>query len=844
MAKTNIKEIRIKNMVRNLPSELSEQGTLSKVHNARYNKNNIIENVCSFATKERITKPNGFNIVYIHSDRYIAYDTENNLHHIDIELGSIVSKSIIKHKVDTVATINSFGKVLYITTLTSQLHFIFTNNSYSELQINNMLPLDNVEINCSYKTASNHDGHDRCIVFGYSSISKKIDEYTLKLEEVRAADYTPGVFYLMFAYRLFDGSIIKPSKAYMINTSDQLGYNGGYFYRDNNMTLTDGQTYTYAYSFPVSGAKVSLNISFDPNILTNDLIRSIVVYATHPEQEYDYSSSHEIFEASPQQPEQYISKVQVNYFRYKKAIGFADKPFYEIDDLLLSSAVDNMLTKELTWGDHFDNIEHGIVFEPTFTVHNTIHRGMLEYNSRLHSFNHTTTLYNGSNILYNRATYSGDAKVALPAGYTLHIETTLRINDRILTVKCDDINHYYEFIAIRPEGNYSYIAIDNFVSYPDYRAEKLTVYLSKGGFRKEIASLPLLSSTANNFAYYIEDKGNTIASQRIILLSDIESFTPDSASFKECEPITYKDKVMVSMINNPFAFEPRHTYNIEGEECEIFALATAAAGLTEDTYGTHPLLVFTSKGLFTLEQGTSDILYSNVVTLDNSDRYRVRDTAALSSMIFFISADEVMAISNRAPTSVSTIINPSNNTPRERAEFKRYMATAKPYTLIWYDEVMIYNDLFNYAYIYSIESNCWSTRDLTATHVTNSVMLSGGDLISLLYKEDTNKPLALSLKTNSMSFSDMGLKKIEYIEPLLSATSNTLITTTLWGSNNQTEWYNIGSSKQGLKIGRCGSSWRYFILEVVVDRCRSTGSGIHIWGLAVKVTTRYHHVVD
>ena len=841
MAKTSIKRVTLKHIDRQTPSNISEQGTLSEARNIRYNKFGI-ENVCDFTIEESIHQTNNFTIVYVHSGRYLATDVENKLHHVEIILGTITSKSIITN-ITSGVDISNFGKVLYLTNMNSQQIFLYTEETYKEFKINQITPLDNVKIEYTYKVASNTTGYDGCYVYGYTSIIKSTKEYILKLGEVRAADYIPGVFYIMFAYRLFDGSIIKPSRAYMVANADS--FTGCYeFRRKEDITFSDGIKYDYGYSFPISGSQVELNIKYDTGLIDSDLVRSIVIYATRPEQEFDYDRSHEIFEVSPQSSLDYYKRVPVSYFRHKNTSEYPSKPFFEIEELLLSSGTDGTLTKKLTWSEHFEYIEHGAVFEPTFTVHDKIHRNIFEYNGRLHSFNQTTTIYNGVNLLYTEALSGNSQRTPLPDGYTIHIETTLRIDDRIITVKSEDIKFYYRFLAVRPVGNYNFIAFDNFISYPDHRAEVISIYLVKSGLRRRLISMPLISCLENNFAYHMRDADRTISEVGELSFPEFDSFTPNSGSFKQCEPILNRNKIMVSMVNNPFAFEPRHTYNIEGEDCVIHALTTAVSGLTEESYGTHPLLVFTNQGLYALEQGGGDVLYSQVVLIDNSDKYRVNDVVSLSSIVFFVSQDEVMATTSRITKSVSEIIYPSNNSPVERSEFKRYIQGARPYALIWYNEIMIYNEIFNYAYIYSVESNCWSTRDLTASHVSNSIIRVNNNLVSLSKKENHNYKLPISLKTNTITLGNDGAKKIEYLELLFSTSISMSINTTIYASNNLLEWYEIGSSIYGQKIGRMGATWRYYKVSVTTSNETETGNQIYLWGIDIKSTSKYKGIVE
>ncbi|MEG1650064.1 MAG: hypothetical protein RR277_09260, partial [Rikenellaceae bacterium] len=132
----------------------------------------------------------------------------------------------------------------------------------------------------------------------------------------------------------------------------------------------------------------------------------------------------------------------------------------------------------------FTDIEYGALFTPSFSIHDTLHAKMIEYNGRLHTYCQTTKLYSGTpltatlptfqygNIVYHKKDFIG--------GKELLFTTTLRVGSTEVEVKAPPCNYYY-YDPNLPRNGYNFIIpIDNFISYPDHRAESINVYITKG----------------------------------------------------------------------------------------------------------------------------------------------------------------------------------------------------------------------------------------------------------------------------------------------------------------------------------------------------------------------------
>ncbi len=841
MARTNIKSLGIKNLDRRILSDTALQGTLERCHNTRYS-DGTLQNVCEFAEYDNISDTNGFKVVYIHQERYVALDADNNLYHVESFFGKLSSVTLLAENVEEGYTIHSYGKILYLTQESGQQQFLYSDDTYAPFSLEVLTPLDNVEVSYAKEQASETDTGE-CIMLGYNSYIETYNGYLLSREELRSSGYIVGLYFVIFAYRLYDGSITKPSKTYMM-TTDGFGYHDSCcvkLYED--ITLDDGITYDYAYSHFMYGHKPTFTIPVSDDIVNNEFVKSVVIFATRPELEYDFENCHDIFQDATKILLDGRYYVDLKYLKFTDNDELPTTPFYEIEELLTSDVADGNLTVELNWDDHFDMIEHSPLYDAAFSVHETVHKEIFEFNNRVHSFNQDITLYENVGDYFSDDTHVPDSLVALPDGVSLYFETMLRIDDSLVAVQSKEIEHCYQNISATSADSSLKLYMPAFVSYQDSRAETTTLYMAKDGFRKAQKLFNLTANYSANFSYQMIDTSYSHSTYTVIL-DDPDTFVPDSIDNRETVTINSRNKVMVSLANNPFVYEPENTYDVDSYDCVIYNVTSAAAALTQDSFGSHPLLLFTSRGLFAMEQGSGNVLYSRVVLIEASDRYQSNKSIALSSIVFFISGYEVMAVVSTTVKSVSSLITPPASSQTELSEYKDYMAGAYIYALIWYNEIMVYNENYSYAYVYSIGSNCWSTRDISARRISNEVLEKDGSLISLYSKEKSTQPLALSIKSNLISLSTNSLKKIEYVEPLYSAPSTLYITTNIYGSNNLSDWYNVGSSTLGLKVGRCGASWRFYKIELMVGGTLSQTDYISLWGFDIKYTTRYMGVVE
>jgi hypothetical protein len=103
---------------------------------------------------------------------------------------------------------------------------------------------------------------------------------------------------------------------------------------------------------------------------------------------------------------------------------------------------------------------------------------------------------------------------------------------------------------------------------------------------------------------------------------------------------------------NPFVFPVKYSYSIGGK---VLDMATAYMPISSTQIGQYPVTVFTSNGIFSMEQGDSSVLFSNIVPIQP---LVIRDKAVSTPHgIFFISSNNVYVLSGREVSIVSDALH-------------------------------------------------------------------------------------------------------------------------------------------------------------------------------------------
>jgi hypothetical protein len=255
--------------------------------------------------------------------------------------------------------------------------------------------------------------------------------------------------------------------------------------------------------------------------------------------------------------------------------------------------IENLIYQEVMSDDNFSNHKYGAEIG-------------YAYNDRLHLANVKTTFFEGFNpdyfLWYNTddkeyGDYNGykysDAHGALWYNLLFEVEiNTGATNERV-----------WRYAAKAPESPEYKMFMSAFISYPDTRAKRITIYSQAGGSWCRVFTRPLEPHNFLNLAFFINESLDPVTEDYELLLSG-EPYTGPAVTLSE------SNKIKVSALNNPLLFPNINTY--QAGTGTILAMATNAMNVSDWNYGQYPLYIFTTQGIWTLNVGSGEAVYSTI----------------------------------------------------------------------------------------------------------------------------------------------------------------------------------------------------------------------------------------
>lgn len=255
--------------------------------------------------------------------------------------------------------------------------------------------------------------------------------------------------------------------------------------------------------------------------------------------------------------------------------------------------------------------------------------------------------------------------------------------------------------------------------YPDPRAYKVEICYTISGTNHIIATLNLRQHELLNGAYYMADALPT--SQPAMSSSAYTIVSEKNLSE------TLPNELWVSEVNNPFVFNASGVVTVGNGTIEGICANTTA--LSPGQFGYHPLICFTTDGLWTLKVAT-DGTYANAEPLSRDYCNNPKSITPTDKFIFFTSERGLMRIDGSVITPVSLQLSGKTYYPEgddaklfydfgvEPASFLSFLKDCK----IAYDYrdnlLWITNSEFPQCFVYSIDSGAISMKPLPYPAVT------------------------------------------------------------------------------------------------------------------------------
>lgn len=399
--------------------------------------------------------------------------------------------------------------------------------------------------------------------------------------------------YIRYAFRLYDGSLTKHSPPILVMPVKNILDIKTIDYDFDKALRSESKVDVYGY-------RMYLTYDFSGYGNWKDIVKSVDIFMSpavgisnieNIRKDMPTSDSPRLLHFNlikELTPEALKSVANNSNFYFIKSIELGKSAMFDAEPLPSDesdiSKMENLIYQELMSDDNFSNHKYGASCS-------------YAYNNRLHIGNIKTTFFKGFNISYFQwqNNYNGIEHISGQVNSVcieVEIHTGISL-EKVYSYFSDYIWAYKLFASA-------------FISYPDTRAKRITIYEvtrddSGNNVWTKVFTAPLESHNLLNLAYYLNDGLKPI--EGIVNPNPVPS--PNTSKIIT---LTEPNKIKVSDLNNPLSFPNTNVY-LAGNGI-ILAMATNAMNVSDRNYGQYPLYVFTSQGIWTLNVGSGEVVYS------------------------------------------------------------------------------------------------------------------------------------------------------------------------------------------------------------------------------------------
>lgn len=514
--------------------------------------------------------------------------------------------------------------------------------------------------------------------------------------------------------------------------------------------------------------------------------------------------------------------------------SFGGDPFYTNDEKLRERILETANFYRIAQydfdSDKFNNntlsdipdlsdILKNLVYQPTLTDDTYSHNKLIaekifNYNSKLHISGTSQKLYDGYPVEMF-ISYAGSTVDVIKYISKTYIKTE---SGTSIVVRDQDI----------PNGD-NLLLLSPYISYPDSRAYNMEITIiyrvreESGALTnyRFSASFDLTPHDFLNLAYYLPTgEINPITISGTVITEIPEA--PQSSNNIETTP----NKLKVSATDNPFIFPVEQTYIIGNGK--IIGMAAATPALSQGQYGQFPLYVFTDEGIYMMQVGTGEVIYSNVFPVSRDICSNARSIISLDNAVAFTSDRKLFVLSGYSAKSISDSLE-ADYIPNPAHVYMGGIENVLTEPLLAYNypfgELIIKNTEANTAFIYDLQRKIWRQRKMKASYFIPSYpvcyAVSDEDEVYDLSQE-SNQLQNVTICTAPITLGTPGFKKIE--RSILRMLAGGHFSISIYVSNDNKTFYKIISMNinsdtllSDILLPRIPSSWRNFYLFIEGD---------------------------
>ena len=460
------------------------------------------------------------------------------------------------------------------------------------------------------------------------------------------------------------------------------------------------------------------------------------------------------------------------------------------------------------------------------------------YNNRLHLYDVETLPFPGHSKGYSTEKLKKDG---IDNPYPDYIDVDLNINGKIVRVRKDFINE--DQLHFLPE----------ILSYPDARAtQMILVYEANTAITIQLKKHDYL-----NLAYFIKTNDYPKPWYCDLYNYDDPDYTiiSDYEDYKFPNSFVDTNRVQVSEFNNPFMYPAKNSYRFGDTSNKIIALETITRALSPGQFGQFPVYTFTEQGIFVMEQGSGEVLYSNIRELNKEVPLSANSVINTGKGVIFATHEGLKILSGDKTQNISlSMMNETenkliNNQNLEGDISKDYLVDLYNYldnssfqnflshSIIEYDyfndEIVVSNNekdengnlIYNFSFVYNLKSGTWHKITQNFENFINlypTILAQNGDIIYYLTEEQEQSSHCL-IQTRAIKLGSQGFKQLRRlaVRGHFEIKSGTYASAYLYGSKDGINYKFLRGKRpqdsniyDDFLIDRTLSSFRYLIVVI------------------------------
>lgn len=292
---------------------------------------------------------------------------------------------------------------------------------------------------------------------------------------------------------------------------------------------------------------------------------------------------------------------------------------------------------------------------------------------------------------------------------------------------------------------------------------------------------------------------------------DTDNITKEELQLQNAtDTVTLPNRISVSELNNPTSYPNKLSYRIGSSINRIISANSAAIEMSDAKFGEFPLYVFTTEGIYAMQSGT-ETLYSAIVPIAKDVAINA-NTLAVNGAVLFFTDKGLHSLSRNGVQLLSAGLHKDDN------RIPEWMYTCKLAHLPEYNEVMCLlmdgENTTGKAYVFSLDNNCWSERDVPQGQILNNNEVLCVESIHNLVNEGEDVVATIELETRPIKLgASKELKRLETLIVRFEADKDEELEVIIKGSVDGVEYKDLRrvsvTTNTDVLIRRTPSSVKY-----------------------------------